>query len=49
MAQNMTTSWVKYVKLRRRFELVFAILYTVAVILASAYHIYKLVTASAAV
>ena len=49
MAQNMTTSWVKYVKLRRRFELVFAILYTVAVILASADHIYKLVTASAAV
>ena len=44
-AQNMTTFWVKYVKLRRRHELIFAILYTAAVILASVCHIYHLVTA----
>ncbi|WP_304431828.1 DUF6442 family protein [Acutalibacter muris] len=48
-AQNMTTLWVKYTKLRRRRELIFAIMYTAAVILASACHIHKLVTAPAAV
>lgn len=47
-ASNMTTFWVKYIKLRHRHELVFAIMYTAAVLLMSVCHIYKLVTAPAA-
>ena len=43
---NMTTFWVKYVKLRRKHELVLAIAYTVLVSAMSGCHIYNLVTSS---
>ncbi|MDE6664185.1 MAG: hypothetical protein K2K46_12710 [Lachnospiraceae bacterium] len=43
---NMTTFWVKYVKLRRKHELVLAIAYTVLVSAMSGCHIYNLITSS---
>lgn len=43
---NMATLWVKYIKLRRRHELVLAIAYTLLVLTASGYHIYHLITSS---
>ena len=43
----MTTFWVKYAKLRRRHELVLAIVYTIPVLLFSAWHIYNLIASSA--
>lgn len=44
---NMTTFWVKYIKLRRKHELVMAIVYTVLVAVMSGWHIYNLITSSA--
>lgn len=43
---NMTTFWVKYRKLRRRHELVMAILSTTIVAFFSAEHIYHLIASS---
>lgn len=43
---NMTTFWVKYIKLRHKHELVMAIAYTILVSVMSGYHIYNLVTSS---
>lgn len=43
---SMTTFWVKYIKLRRKHELVTAIVYTLLVMVASGYHIYNLITSS---
>ncbi|MBD5521780.1 MAG: hypothetical protein HDR03_11300 [Lachnospiraceae bacterium] len=43
---NMTTFWVKYIKLRRKHELLMAIAYTVLVSAMSGCHIYNLVTSS---
>lgn len=43
---SMTTFWVKYIKLRRKHELVMAIAYTVIVAVASGYHISNLVASS---
>ena len=43
---NMTTFWVKYIKLRRKHELVLAIAYTALVSAMSGCHIYNLVTSS---
>ena len=44
---NMTTFWVKYIKLRRKHELVMAIAYTVFVSACSVGHIYHLIVSSA--
>lgn len=43
---NMTTFWVKYIKLRRKHELVMAIIYTIFVSVMSGYHIYNLIVSS---
>lgn len=43
---NMTTFWVKYIKLRRKHELVMAIIYTIFVSVMSGYHIYNLIVFS---
>ncbi len=43
-ASNMTNFWVKYVRLRRRHELIFAVAYTIVVLLMSFCHIYSLIT-----
>lgn len=43
---NMTTFWVKYTKLRRRHELVMAIVSTAIVAIFSAEHIYHLIASS---
>ena len=43
---NTTRSWVEYIKLRRKLDLVFAIILTILVVLASGYHIYNLVVLS---
>lgn len=42
----MTTFWVKYIRLRRKHELVLAIVYTTLVLALSAYHIYDLIVSS---
>ena len=39
---NMTTFWVKYIKLRHRHELALALVYTALVLTASGYHIHSL-------
>lgn len=44
-AGNGTTSWVKYVKLRKKSMLSWAISYTIVTVLLSAFHIYNLVIA----
>lgn len=44
---NMTIYWVKAMKLRRGFELVMAIVYTILVSVMSGYHIYSLAASSA--
>ena len=44
---NMTISWVKYVKLRRKHELAIAIAYTVLVSVMSGYYIYNMIVSSA--
>lgn len=43
---NMTAFWVKYIKLRRKHELVMAIIYTIFVSVMSGYHIYNLIVSS---
>lgn len=43
---NMTTSWVKYIKLRRNHELFMAVVYTILVAVSSGYHVYNLVVSS---
>lgn len=43
---NMTIFWVKYIKLRRKHELVMAIVYTIFVSVMSGYHIYNLIVSS---
>ena len=43
---NMTTLWVKYIKLRRKHELVMAIAYTILVAAFSGSHIYNLIVSS---
>ncbi len=43
---NMTTFWVKYIKLRRKHELVMAIVYTIFVSACSIGHIYDLIVSS---
>lgn len=45
-SSNMTIFWVKYVKLRRRHELVMAMVYTVIVAAFSASHICHLAASS---
>lgn len=44
---NMTTYWVKYIKLRRNHELLMAVVYTILVSVMSGYHIYNLIVSSA--
>ena len=46
LSVNMTTSWVKYIKLRRKHELMFAIAYTILVFAFAGYHIYNLIALS---
>lgn len=46
LSSLMTLSWVKYIKLRRKFELVMAIYYTIFVSVVSGFHIYHLITSS---
>lgn len=43
---NMATSWVKYIKLRRKLDLVMAIAYTIFVAASSVSHIYNLIVSS---
>ena len=43
---NMMVFWVKYIRLRRRHELVMAIAYTILVSALSGGHIYNLITSS---
>lgn len=43
---NMTTNWVKYIKLHRKHELVVAIAYTILVSIMSGYYIYDLIVSS---
>lgn len=43
---NMTTFWVKYIKLRRKHELVMAIASTIIVAVFSGSHIYNLIASS---
>ena len=43
---NMTTFWVKYIKLRRKHKLVMAIISTITVAAFSGSHIYSLVVSS---
>lgn len=43
---NMTTFWVKYIKLHRKHELVAAIAYTILVSIMSGYYIYDLIAFS---
>ncbi len=43
---NMTTFWVKYIRLRRKHELALAIAYTVLVSAMSGCHIYNLIASS---
>ena len=43
---SMATCWVKYIKLRRKHELLTAIAYTVIVAVGSGYHIYNLIASS---
>lgn len=46
LSANMTVFWVKYVRLRRKHELVIAIIYTICVVILSGVHIYDLVVSS---
>ena len=43
---NMTINWVKYIKLRRKHELMIAIAYTILVSVMSGYYIYNLIVSS---
>ena len=42
----MTVNWVKYRKLHRKYELAFAIAYTILVGIMSGYYIYDLIMSS---
>lgn len=46
VSSNMTFSWVKYIKLRRKSELGLAIAYTALVAVMSGYHICSLIFSS---
>lgn len=46
LSANMTVFWVKYIRLRRKHELVIAIIYTICVAILSGVHIYDLVVSS---
>ena len=43
---SMTVNWVKYRKLHRKYELAFAIAYTILVGIMSGYYIYDLIMSS---
>lgn len=43
---EMVTFWVKYRRLRRKHELVMAIVYTIVVSVMSGYHVYQLIASS---
>jgi len=43
---DMTTHWVKYIRLRHKLELVMAIVYTIFVSAMSSWHIYNLIASS---
>ncbi len=43
---NMTISWVKYIKLKQKKHLLYAIILTLPVLLLSGCHIYNLITES---
>ena len=43
---DMTTFWVKYIKLHRKHEFVMAIAYTILVFAFSGWHIYNLIATS---
>lgn len=43
---NMTINWVKYIKLRRQYEFMVAIAYTILVSVMSGYYIYNLIVSS---
>ena len=43
---SKATFWVKYIKLRRKHELLTAIAYTVIVAVSAGYHIYNLIVSS---
>ncbi len=45
-SSNMTIKWVKYIKLRRKNDLLIAIAYTVLVLIMSGYYIYNLIVSS---
>lgn len=47
LSANMTTFWVKYIRLRRKHEFVMAVIYTMAVFAVSGWHIYNLIAPSA--
>lgn len=42
----MAAYWVKWLKLRQRLDLIVALAYTIVVLMASAAHLYNLITAS---
>lgn len=46
LSANMAMFWVKYIKLRRKHELVIAIVYTIVVLAMSVVHIYNLIESS---
>ena len=43
---TMATYWVKYIRLRRKHELLIAIAYTVIVAVSAGYHIHNLIASS---
>ena len=43
---SMATYWVKFIKLRRKHELLTAIAYTVIVAMGAGYHIHNLIASS---
>ena len=46
LSANMTINWMKYIKLRRKFELALAIVYTILVSVMSGYHIYDIIVSA---
>ncbi|MDO4262102.1 MAG: DUF6442 family protein [Eubacteriales bacterium] len=46
LSVNMTVSWMKYVKLHQKDEIVMAIVYTLLVFIMSGCHIYHLIVSS---
>lgn len=43
---HATRSWVRYIKLRKKNDLCFAIAFTIFVVIASAFHIYNLIAST---